>query len=844
MAISEYYLIPPLPKGLEGLAELALDLRWSWSHATDPVWERIDPEIWNLTRNPWLILQSVSAACLRRLALDPSFRELVANHLVEHREGLKDPSWYSENHGTSPMSVAYFSMEFGLSEALPIYSGGLGILAGDHLKTASDLGVPVVGIGLLYQQGYFRQVIDASGAQVEFYPYNDPSQLPILPVRDSDGEWLRMALDFPGRKVWLRVWKAQVGRVKLYLLDSNDPANSPADQCITTELYGGGPELRLKQEIVLGIGGWRLLETLGIAAEVCHLNEGHAALAVLERVRAFMEDTGRPFELALTATRAGNIFTTHTPVEAGFDRFEPGLMNQYLSAYGERLGIGSEGLLALGRVDPQNENEAFNMAYLAIRGAGMVNGVSRLHGEVSRRIFQPLFPRWPHREVPITYVTNGVHVPSWDSAAADELWHEACGKKRWRDSMRTIEADLKRVSDETLWALRNEGRRQLVSFARERLSRQLEAGGATDEEIREAGSCLDSSVFTMGFARRFAAYKRPNLLLHDPERLARLLHNAERPVQLIIAGKAHPHDTGGKALIQAWFSFICRAGLRSRIVFLADYDMSLAERLVQGVDLWLNTPRRPWEASGTSGMKVLVNGGLNLSELDGWWAEAYRPDVGWAIGDGREHGEDSEWDAREADQLFSILEQEVVPTFYNRGADGIPKKWVERMRESMAELTPRFSTNRMVREYVKRMYLPAASAFRGRSADRARQAELLCRWRSSLEKFWSQIGFGRLELQESSGHYVFRVPVYLSHLDPNAVQVQLYAEPWDEGDPLIHTMIREHEITSPAKGFYYSARIPAERPAGDYTPRIIPAFDAAMVPIEAPRILWYSCNAA
>jgi starch phosphorylase len=840
MTIPSYYLIPPLPDGLEGLAELGLDLRWSWSHTSDALWERIDPESWELTRNPWLILQLVSSGRLQRLAEDPAFRGLVETHLREHHEALKASSWYLEHHGASPLSVAYFSMEFGLSEALPIYSGGLGMLAGDHLKTASDLGVPVVGIGLLYQQGYFRQVIDAGGAQVEFNPYNDPSQLPILPVRDAEGEWLRIALDFPGRKVWLRVWKATVGRVTLYLLDSNDPANSPADQCITTELYGGGPELRLQQEIALGIGGWRLLRALDLAPEVCHLNEGHAALAVLERARAFMEDSGRPFEVALAATRAGNIFTTHTPVEAGFDRFAPGLLLRYLGAYAGRLGIGPEGLLALGRVDPQNADEPFTMAYLAIRGAGRVNGVSRLHGKVSRAIFQPLFPRWPRCEVPVTHVTNGVHVPSWDSAAADDLWHEACGKKRWRDSMRTIEADLKRVPDETLWAFRNEGRRQLVHYARERFARQLEAGGASESRIREAGTCLDPLVLTLGFARRFATYKRPNLLQHDPERLARMLLSVERPVQLIIAGKAHPRDAAGKALIRAWSDFIRRADIRGRVVFLADYDMALAERLVQGVDLWINTPRRPWEASGTSGMKVLVNGGLNLSELDGWWAEAYRPEVGWALGDGREHGEDPAWDGQEADELYRILEQEAIPAFYDCGADGIPKHWVARMRQSMAELTPRFSTNRMLREYVERMYLPAASAFRGRLADGAHQAERLCSWRRSLETLWPRIGFGRLELQEQGGHTTFRVPVYLATLDPESVKVQLYAEPRDDEEPpVVHAMIRGQETADPAGGFYYSARIPAQRPAADFTPRVIPAFDGAMLPIEAQRILWY-----
>ena len=839
MTISAYYLIPPLPEGLEGLAEVGLDLRWSWSHATDPLWKRIDPELWDLTRNPWLILQSVSSARLEALARDADFRKRLNEQVMAHRKNLEEPSWFSETHAAVPFTVAYFSMEFGLSEALPIYSGGLGILAGDYLKTASDLGVPVVGIGLLYQQGYFRQVIDAGGTQLEFFPYNDPSQLPVLPVRDPQGEWLRMALDFPGRQVRLRVWEAKVGRVKLYLLDSNDPANSPADQCITAELYGGGPELRLQQEAVLGIGGWQLLRRLGIKAQICHLNEGHAALAVIERARSFMEQTGQSFEVALAATRVGNIFTTHTPVEAGFDRFYPSLVGQYMGAYAEQLGIGLDGLLSLGRRDPGSATEPFNMAYLAVRGSGRVNGVSRLHAEVSRRIFRDLFPRWPLSEVPVTHVTNGIHVPSWDSAAADTLWHDACGKKRWLGTMSTLEADLKLVPDAVLWDFRNEGCRQLIEYVRNRLARQLEAAGASGQEIADAGKALSPDAFTMGFARRFAAYKRPNLLLHDPDRLTGLLQNSGRPAQLIIAGKAHPKDDAGKALVRAWSDFIRRSKLQSRIIFLADYDMSLAERLVQGVDLWINTPRRPWEASGTSGMKVLVNGGLNLSELDGWWAEAYRPEVGWALGDGREHGDDPAWDAREAEQLYRLLEKEVIPAFYDRDSNGIPTTWTTRMRLSMAELTPQFSTNRMAREYVEKLYLPAAFAYRERIADGARTSVRLCRWRRMLETRWQQLSFGNLELEEQGGHYTFKLSVYYDDFDPEAIQVQLYAEARNGSNGEIHPMVRGKQFSKPEPGWSYSARIPVQRPAGDYTPRVIPTFEGAAVPIETNRILWY-----
>jgi starch phosphorylase len=839
MSISPYYLIPPLPKGLEGLAELALDLRWSWSHAADALWERLEPETWALTRSPWLILQTISVTRLEELAKDPSFIKMVEEHLQGHQAALKDTTWFRQTYPGSQLTVAYFSMEFGLSEALPIYSGGLGILAGDHLKTASDLGFPLVGIGLLYQQGYFRQSLDASGGQMEFYPYNDPGQLPILPVRDAEGEWLRIEIQLPGRPLRLRTWEAKVCRTTLYLLDSNDPLNTPADRGITSELYGGGSELRLQQEMVLGIGGWRLLHALGIRPEVCHLNEGHAALAVLERARTFMSETHQPFGVAFAATRPGNLFTTHTPVAAGFDRFEPTLMAQYLELYATGLGLDLKALLALGRSDPESAEEPFNMAYLAIRGAGAINAVSRLHGEVSRRIFQPLFPRWPQEEIPVSHVTNGVHTPSWDSASADALWSDACGKERWLGAMTTIEDDLKKLPDEVLWDFRSKGRHQLVRNVRERIAWQLEATGAASSHIQEAGQHLDPNVITIGFARRFATYKRPNLLLHDQERLIRILSDPHRPVQLIIAGKAHPKDNAGKVLVSAWSEFVRRPEVRGRAIFLMDYDMVLAELLVQGVDLWINTPRRPWEACGTSGMKVLVNGGLNLSELDGWWAEAYSPDVGWALGDGKEHGDDPVWDAHEAEQLYRLLEEEVIPCFYDRDEAGIPRRWLSRVRNSMAELTPQFSTNRMLREYAERFYFPAAQSFAARIAEDATEAVGIGEWQDGLRNNWRRLHFGTLRVHEEGEYNTFFVPVYLDALSPDAIQVQIFAAPQNGGEVEIHTMTRGEALAGTINGYLYSVRIPAKRPSSHYTPRIIPFRKGGSVPLEAQQILWY-----
>jgi len=515
---------------------------------------------------------------------------------------------------------------------------------------------------------------------------------------------------------------------------------------------GEDPELRLKQELALGIGGWRLLDALGIQPEVCHLNEGHAAFAVLERARSFIKQTGQPFEVALAVTRAGNVFTTHTAVAAGFDRFAADLIEQYLSGYAQQeLGLTLHDLLALGRQNPKDPAEPFNLAYLAIRGSGSVNAVSRLHGKVSRRLFAPLYSRWPEDEIPVGHVTNGVHMPTWDSAPADELWTKACGKERWLGTTESLERHIRGVSDAELWQMRTDASQSLVIYARERLSQLLASSGASPEEVKNAKHLFDPNVLTLGFARRFAAYKRPNLLLYDRERLIRLLTDPRHPVQLIIAGKAHPEDQEGRAMIQEWTQFIRQPKTRRHVIFLADYDMLLTEHLVQGVDVWINTPRRPWEACGTSGMKVLVNGGLNLSELDGWWAEAYTPEVGWSLGDGQEHDDDPSWDAAEAQALYDLLEREVIPEFYSRNEDGIPTAWVARMRESMARLTPRFSANRTVREYTEQHYLPAAASYRVRALENSAIGRQVVNWQHALKEKWVMLRFGAMKVETVEG---------------------------------------------------------------------------------------------
>ena len=827
-------------EGFDSLAELALDMRSSWNHASDQIWRQLDPVLWNLTQNPWVVLQTVSKDKLQSVLDDPAFRKKLDDLIQVRRDAADTPAWFQQTHPESQLKcVAYFSMEFMLSEALPIYSGGLGNVAGDQLKAASDLGVPVIGIGLLYQQGYFRQVIDKDGAQQALFPYNDPGQLPVTPLRKPNGEWLRLEIALPGYSVWLRAWQVQVGRVKLYLLDSNDAANYPAHRGITSELYGGGPELRLKQELLLGIGGWRLLRALDIQPEVCHLNEGHAAFAVLERARNFMEENKISFAAALAVTRAGNLFTTHTAVDAGFDRFTPALIEQYLRGYAEqRLGITLHDLLALGRQNPNDDTEAFNMAYLAIRGSGAVNGVSELHGRVSRHLFESLFAHWPTDEVPVGHVTNGVHMSTWDSAEADDLWTEVCGKDRWLGSIETLEQDFRAISDTRLWQFRTAASHTFVEYVHERLSLQLAGSGASTEAVDSAQHFFDCNTLTLGFARRFASYKRPNLLLHDPERLLRLLTNPQRPVQLVIAGKAHPEDQTGRALIQEWMQFIHRPEVRPHVIFLSDYDMHLTAHMVQGVDVWLNTPRRPWEACGTSGMKVLVNGGVNLSVLDGWWAEAYTPEVGWSLGDGQEHDGDPVWDAAEAEALYELLENEVIPEFYTRNEQGVPNAWVARMRESMARLTPRFSTNRAVCEYTEQHYLPMATSYLVRAANEGAMGVELVSWRQLLEQEWSALHFGELKQETAGDQHIFEVQVYIDYLDPSAVRVELYANGIDGNAAERIEMQRVRQLVGALNGYAYHAEVPATRPATDYTARLVPHHDAVAMPLEEAHILW------
>ncbi len=858
-----------LPTPLSALQDLALDLHWSWNHAGDWVWRNVNTEVWEHTRNPISVLQLTSDEKLDRLTFDLDFMQRLELLIQERKDYLTKPSWYSthylksseNSYSAKPIrGIAYFSMEFGLCEALPLYAGGLGMLAGDFLKTASDLGVPLIGIGLLYQQGYFRQNIASDGWQQETYLFNDPGNLPVEPLRAKDGSWLHIDTNFLCRPVRFRVWHAQVGKVTLYLLDSNDPSNQSCDRDITSKLYGGNLELRLMQELALGICGWRLIETLELDIDICHLNEGHAAFATLERINAYRQRHQIDFEAALWATRSGNIFTTHTAVAAGFDVYPENLVRPYIAELAFQLNVDADVILALGHATPtslhtqhqtqipasKDEPKNFNMAFLALHTCGQANAVSQLHGVVSRRIFQPLFPRWPEREVPIGHVTNGVHIPSWDSPWADTEWTKLFGKDRWRGDVNALPAKpLERLSDTQLWEMAKQERAHLVDYVRQRLTHQWRNESTPPSCAITNILPLDPNILTLGFARRFAEYKRADLLLRDPERLARLLCNNQHPVQLIVAGKAHPADDAGKQALQRWYQFIQRPDVGEHVVFIQDYDISLAQELVQGVDVWINTPRRPWEACGTSGMKVLVNGGLNISTLDGWWAEAFESDLGWAIGDISDSGTKNNYniqndqdDARDAEQLYQLLEQKVAPLFYQRNEQGLPLVWLTYMRASMAKLTPRFSSNRMMTDYLTYYYLPAAANLKARQENNAEIAKELQGWQDNLRLHWHEIHVGELNIEPHTENNKIEVTVYLGGISPDDVCVQMIADQRQSQAALTLNLKLINSISGAINAYRYQGALPNYREPKDFTLRVISAHPHAIIPAESALIYW------
>ncbi len=874
--IRTFTVIPSLPASLERLRELAYNLRWAWNHDTIELFRRLDRDLWETANhNPVLMLGRIDQAQLEAAAADEGFLahlERVSRDFDAYMTG--ESTWFRRAHGTTkgPL-VAYFSAEFGLTECLSIFAGGLGVLAGDHLKSASDLGLPLVGVGLLYQQGYFRQYLNAAGWQQEAHEDNDFHNLPLTLERRPDGAPLTVEVPYPGRQVVAQVWRVQVGHVSLYLLDSNVPANNPVDRDITDQLYGGDLEMRLKQEIMLGIGSYRALEALGLEPAVYHMNEGHSAFLSLERVRRIMETQGLSFAEAREAASAGLVFTTHTPVTAGHDYFPPTLMDRYFRHYARNLGLSRREFLALGRQDPGDGSEPFCMTILALRLAAHSNGVSQLHGQVSRRMWQGLWPGVPEDDVPIGHVTNGVHFRSWISFEMNQLYDRYLGP-RWREEPadQRVWQRAERIAAGELWRTHERRRERMVAFVRRHLRSQLKRRGAPQAEIEAADEVLDPEALTIGFARRFATYKRATLLLRDPERLARILNDPQRPVQIIFAGKAHPRDDAGKELIRQIVDLARQEMFRRRLIFLEDYDMAVARYLVQGVDVWLNTPLRPREASGTSGMKAAANGVLNLSILDGWWDEAWdfgfrnadfgskdvhRPNlqsaihkpqaIGWAIGRGEAYDDPGYQDQVEAGALYDLLERDVVTTFYDRGADELPRRWIARMKASIGNLCHFFNTHRMVREYTERFYLPAASRYRQLTADGMSRARALAAWKARVRENWTQVRIeavdtGSLMELQVGGEVHARARVHLGSLTPDDVVVEFYLGRMDANGELVEAEATPMQSArSDEKGGYlFEASAVPCRKSGmhGYTVRVLPHHPDLVTPFLPELIVW------
>lgn len=781
--VSTYTVVPKLPPRLQDLMRIVNNIWWCWDPEAINLFFRIDRDLWVATnQNPRKLLGEVSQARLEALAKDDSFLHHM-DDVAQRLDRYMASNTWRERHPEAPpeFRVAYLSAEFGLHESISIYSGGLGLLAGDHLKSASDLGLPLVGVGLLYREGYFRQYLNADGWQQELNPENDFYNMAVDHERDADGNQVVVEVEYPERNVHARVWRCQVGRVSLFLLDSDFDANTPDDREITARLYQGDRDMRVKQEIMLGVGGVKALRAMGIKPTTYHLNEGHAAFMTLQRTKELVQNEGLSFWEAAEAVRAGSVFTTHTPVPAGNEMFAPELITHYFSQYCKDVGIAMDELLGLGRQNPHDSREPFCMTVLALKLCTFANGVSKLHGEVAQRMWVRRWNGVPEREVPITSITNGVHVPFWISHDLASL-HDRYVGPAWSSSPedQSVWERVDEVPDGELWRTHERRRERLVDFVRRRLVAQLHHRGAPEAELEHARETLDPEALTIGFARRFATYKRATLFMTDPERLLRLLTSEKMPLQFIIAGKAHPQDSQAKELIRRIVHFARQPEARARIVFVEDYDINVARYLVQGVDCWLNTPRRPMEASGTSGMKASANGALNISIPDGWWCEAeVLGENGWSIGRGETYADPSDQDMVESEALYEILEKEVVPMFYERGSDGIPRRWISRMKTAIRTICPVFNTNRMVQEYTDRFYVPCTLRRNELRANARKRSLALTAWKRDVAQHWprvkiAEIETGQRENLEFGTILQVRAHVHLDLVKPESVAVELY----------------------------------------------------------------------
>ncbi len=830
-----YTVVPKLPEKLAPLKILAGNLYFSWQHEIEEFFAQMDRDLWEKSEhNPVWFLNHLPQATLEDLADDEFFLDRLSTITAafEKYRAKRAPLTGLEAPDAGAV-IAYFSAEYGIAQCLPVYSGGLGILAGDHLKAASDLNIPLVGVGLCYQHGYFRQYLTHDGWQQERYQPNDFEQMPLAAVLDRDGQPLKVRIMMQGKPLFFRVWQADVGRIPLYLMDTNIPENTPERREITSQLYGGDLEMRIMQEFLLGIGGIKALGAMGITPRVIHMNEGHSAFAGLERIRALIHDQGLSFEAALELVAQSSVFTTHTPVPAGNDRFPSELMAGYFQEYATDLNLAWKVFLALGRENPHDDSETFCMTVLALRLSRFDNGVSLLHGKVSRRMWAQVWPQFPEEDVPISSVTNGIHFPTWVAPDMSVLFDRFLGPS-WRE-----DPDCERVGEKfasipeiELWRTHERLRERLVDFVRRRLRQQIMSRGGRSWELEVADNVLNPEVLTIGFARRFASYKRAYILLRDKERLRRMVGNTARPLQFVFAGKAHPRDNEGKKIIQDLVSLCQSDECRTSMVFLEDYDMHVARYLVQGCDVWLNNPRRPLEACGTSGMKAMANGVINLSTLDGWWDEAWSPDnsVGWAIGNAEEYDDVEYQDFVESQTLYNILEKDVIPLFYERTHGAFPRAWVQKMKQALRVLGPVFNGHRMVEEYAKRAYLPSNLSYCKLAADQYRPATELAEWRMNLLTHWSALKVRNVQCNSNSEMFVgesleVSAEVLVEGLSIDDIHVEIYTGPLDHTGHFISRstyLMAPEERTADGWYVYRGQATPLSTGKFGFTVRILP----------------------
>ncbi len=850
--VARVNVAPKLPPQLGRLHELTYNLRWTWDHESIALFRRLDPDLWEATgHNPEWMLGQMSQERLNALVHDTSFMAHYARVCRACDEYMgAEHSWFADNYSlvARPPIIAYFSMEFGLTECLQNYSGGLGVLSGDHLKSASDLGLPLVGIGLLYQEGYFQQYLNADGFQLESYSLNDYVNQPVKLQTDAAGRPIKVSVALPGRELYAQIWQVQVGRASIYLLDANIDDNlREEDRNLTGRLYGGDRRTRIRQEMLLGIGGVRLLRALAIEADVFHMNEGHSAFLLLERIRSYMRERELSFEQAKALTAASSVFTVHTPVSAGLERFEFDLIDEHFTDLMTELGLSRDQFLDLGR-ENLGHYELFSMSVMALNLSAGTNGVAQLHGAVSRNMWQWVYPDVPVHEVPIRAITNGVHVQTWVSQEMAQLFDRYLDPG-WRseESKPEVWQGVATIPDAELWRTHVRRRERLVAFARDRLREQLQRRGLSQTEIEEADEVLNPDALTIGFARRFATYKRATLIFRDLGRLRKLVNEADRPVQFIFAGKAHPHDNEGKELIRTIVNVARDPDFRNSIVFLENYDMNVARYMVQGVDVWLNNPRRPKEASGTSGMKVIYNGGLNCSILDGWWAEAFHSDLGWRIGHGEEYRED-EWahqDYVESQALYNLLEQDIVPLFYGQARDGLPREWISRVKRSMKELAHRFNTHRMVQQYTEEFYMPRFQVSQAMSASNFAGAAAFVEWQRHLDRAWHEVAVQDVDISdgdvEIGSSTTIKARVVLAQLCPGDVRVQLYYGMLDSAGNIRDGDALDMRLESENGGgaYTYSADHVYQKTGNvGFSVRVLPYHEYLHSSIVPRRIVW------